>query len=134
MTRQPEPDSLELRNMQTMETLAKGFATRNVELILSMFADDAVFETASGPDPWGQRLVGHQQIRQAVERMFAWMPDMQLIDSRRTVSGDTGTADWTCIATTVKGQKIHARGCDLFQFRDGLVVRKDTYTKVVTRA
>ena len=30
-----------------------------------------------------------------------------------------------------KGQKIRVRGCDLFRFRDGKIVRKDSYWKIV---
>jgi ketosteroid isomerase-like protein len=32
-------------------------------------------------------------------------------------------------ATTTDGERLHVRGCDLWAFRDGLVVRKDSYWK-----
>jgi hypothetical protein len=33
--------------------------------------------------------------------------------------------------TTTQGERIAVRGCDLFAFRDGEVVRKDSYWKLV---
>ena len=31
--------------------------------------------------------------------------------------------------TTTDGERIEVRGCDLWEFRDGLIVRKDSYWK-----
>jgi len=32
---------------------------------------------------------------------------------------------------TTAGEAIVVRGCDLWEFRDGLIVRKDSYWKIV---
>ena len=61
------------------------------------------------------------------------MGDVQFVDASRWVAGDRGTSEWTCVGTTAKGRAIRVRGCDLFEFRDGLVTRKDSYFKKVVR-
>jgi hypothetical protein len=32
---------------------------------------------------------------------------------------------------TTEGERIEVRGCDLWEFRHGLIVRKDSYWKIV---
>jgi ketosteroid isomerase-like protein len=59
------------------------------------------------------------------------MPDVHYGDASHYVAGDTGMSKWTVTGTTATGQKIRARGCDFYTFRDGLVVVKDSYWKNV---
>jgi hypothetical protein len=35
--------------------------------------------------------------------------------------------------TTVRGDRIEVRGCDLFEFRGDKIARKDSYWKIVER-
>ena len=49
------------------------------------------------------------------------------------VDGDTGISKWTLTGTTPEGANgSKVNGCDFYTFRDGLVVRKDTYWKILT--
>lgn len=125
--------STDAANLATLERMAAGFNARDVEAILAEFAEDAVFETSQGPDPWGERFTGKAAIRQSIEAVFRTLPDVQFRDATRWVCGNRGAAEWTCTATTPKGRAMVVRGCDLFEFRDGKVVRKDTYFKQVVR-
>jgi ketosteroid isomerase-like protein len=47
------------------------------------------------------------------------------------VSGDRGVSEWTLSGTTTDGENLRLRGCDLWTFRDGRVVKKDSYWKAV---
>ena len=38
---------------------------------------------------------------------------------------------WTVTGTMASGQKVRANGCDFYTFRDGLVVKKDSYWKTI---
>jgi ketosteroid isomerase-like protein len=120
-------------NARTMERMADGFARRDVDQILDCFADDGAFELTEGPDPWGERVQGKAAIRVMLESMFKTLPDIRFADATRWVAGDRGVSEWTCIATTPKGRRLEVRGCDLFTFRDGKVLKKDSYFKKVVR-
>ena len=61
---------------------------------------------------------------------FAGIPDVHYGDAVHWVSGDRA-CQWTLTGTTVDGERIAVRGCDLWTFRDGRVVRKDSYWKIV---
>lgn len=46
-------------------------------------------------------------------------------------AADTGISKWTLTGTTHQGMRLEVRGCDFYTFRDGKVVRKDSYWKIV---
>ena len=113
-----------------LREITAGFDTHDLDRILDHFADDAVFETPRGPDPWGRRVVGRDAIRSAFADRFAGIPDVRYRDDDHFVAGDRGASEWTLSGTTVDGARIEVRGCDLWTFRDGQVVRKDSYWKI----
>jgi hypothetical protein len=91
---------------------------------MAHFADDAVFESPRGPDPWGQRFVGHDEIRNAFAGRFSGIPDVRYEDDEHFVDGDRAASEWTLSGTPTNGQRIEVRGCDLWTLRDGMVVKK----------
>jgi len=40
-------------------------------------------------------------------------------------------SQWTLTGTNKNGKKTKLRGCDLLEFRDGKIIRKDSYWKIV---
>ena len=51
-----------------IEAIAAAFDRHDLDAIMSYFADDAVFEAPRGPDPWGRRAVGHDEVRSRLRR------------------------------------------------------------------
>jgi hypothetical protein len=43
----------------------------------------------------------------------------------------TGMSKWTLTGTTREGTRREVNGCDFYTFRDGKVIRKDSYWKIV---
>jgi len=126
-------DPREARNLAAIERLSAGFARHDVDAILDCFTDDGVFDITEGPDPWGERFHGKVAIRAALETLFKVLPDVQFTEGVHWVAGDRGTSEWTCVGTTPRGRALCVRGCDLFEFRDGLITRKDSYFKKIVR-
>ncbi len=79
----------------------------------------------------GYRCVGKHEVRKGLATRFTGIPDVNYGEDRHWVSGDRGVSEWLLTGTSATGQKIRVRGCDLFEFRDGKVVRKDSYWKIV---
>jgi rhodanese-related sulfurtransferase len=52
-------------------------------------------------------------------------------EGRVVVAGDRGFAEWSFTETTTDGGHRIIRGCDLFEFRDRRISRKDAYRKVL---
>ena len=126
-------DAMERGNRAAIERLSAGFAHHDVDAILDCFAEDGIFDITEGPDPWGERFQGKTAIRAALITLFKTLPDVQFVDATTWVAGDRGTSEWTCVATTARGRQLRVRGCDLFEFRDGLITRKDSYFKKIVR-
>ena len=106
------------------------FNAHDLDQIMSYFADDCVLEMPRGPDPWGKRYVGQAAVREALASRFAGLPDVQYSEDTHFVSGDTGISKWTIRGTTASGQKIEVHGCDFYSFRNGKIVKKDSYWKL----
>ena len=118
--------------MAMIQAIAAAFDRHDLDAIMSHFADDAVFEAPRGPDPWGKRFVGRDEVRAGFAGRFAGIPDVRYRDDQHFVDGDRGASEWTLSGTTTDGQRIEVRGCDLWTFRDGKVVKKDSFWKIVT--
>ena len=108
-----------------------GFNRHDLDAIMAFFADDAVFESPRGPRPWGTRFEGKDAVRQGLAARFEGIPDVHYGEDRHFVSGARGASEWTLTGTTTDGVRLEVRGCDLWGFRDGLIVRKDSYWKLV---
>jgi ketosteroid isomerase-like protein len=105
------------------------WSRHDLEAIMSMMTPDCIFETSGGPDPWGRRYEGQVAVREAIAEIFEMLPDIRFTNARHAVCGDRGFSEYTLMATRPDGSRIEARGCDLFEFRDGKIYRKDSYRK-----
>ncbi len=116
--------------LDALRSIAKGFDTHDLDLIMAQFAEDAVFESPRGTASWGTRFAGAAAIRGAFAARLAGIPDVRYQQDDHFVDGDRGASEWTLSGTTTDGQRIEVRGCDLWTFRDGRVVKKDSYWKI----
>ncbi|TMG40826.1 MAG: nuclear transport factor 2 family protein [Chloroflexi bacterium] len=114
-----------------LRELLDAFNRHDLERIMEFFSDDATFDMPRGPHPWGARYVGKDEVRRGLATRFIGIPDVHYGEDHHWVDGDRGVSEWLLSGTTATGQKIRVRGCDLFQFREGKVIRKDSYWKIV---
>jgi ketosteroid isomerase-like protein len=114
----------------TLQEIMDAFNSHDVDAVMAFFADDATMEMPRGADPWGARFVGKAAVREGIAARFAGLPDVRYAEDRHFVCGDRGVSEWLLTGTTTAGERIAVRGCDLWEFRDGLVVRKDSYWKI----
>ena len=91
-----------------------------------------MFESPKGRDPWGRRFVGKDKIRRAFAGRFSGIPDVHYRQDTHFADGDRGASEWTLTGTTTEGERLEIRGCDLWTFCDGKVVKKDSYWKIRT--
>ncbi len=118
-------------SVETLKQLLDAFNQHKLDRIMEFFSDDATFDMPRGPRPWGARYVGSDQVRKGLATRFVGIPDVHYAADRHWVSGDRGASEWLLTGTSVAGQKIRVQGCDLFEFRDGKIIRKDSYWKLV---
>ena len=118
---------------ETLKRILEAFNRHDLDAIMEFFSDDCSFDFPKGQDPWGQRFIGKTQVREALAGRFKGIPDVHYGDDRHWVSADRGVSEWMLAGTTTSGVIVKVRGCDLWAFRNGKVVRKDSYWKIVER-
>jgi ketosteroid isomerase-like protein len=119
------------RTLDALQRVLEAFNRHDLDAIMSHFADDCVLETPRGPDPWGRRFVGKDEVRQGLAARFEGIPDVHYGDDDHFACGNRGVSEWTISGTTVEGERIEVRGCDLWTFGpDGSVTRKDSFWKI----
>ena len=121
---------------ETLKQILEAFNRHDLDAIMEFFSDDCSFDFPRGPESWGQRFIGKAQVREALAGRFKGIPDVHYGEDRHFISSDgtRGLSEWTLTGTTKAGLSIKVRGCDLWEFRDGKVSRKDSYWKIVEPA
>jgi ketosteroid isomerase-like protein len=120
-------------SLSVLKALAQAFNDHDLDRIMSFFADDAVLEMPRGPDPWGRRYVGVAAIREGLRARFTGLPDVHYGNDSHYIDGDMGISQWTVTGTTPAGERVEARGCDFYSFRDGKITKKDSFWKIVEK-
>ena len=117
----------------TLKELCEAFNAHDLDRIMTFFSDDCVLEMPRGNDPWGSRFEGNRKVREALATRFDGLPDVHYGNEEHFVDSDTetGISKWTLTGTTPEGTRKEVRGCDFYTFRDGKVVRKDSYWKTM---
>jgi hypothetical protein len=72
-------------------------------------------------------------VRSGLAGRFAGLPDVHYGQDRHWVSGERGCSEWLLTGTTIQGQRVEVRGCDLFEFEGDKIARKDSYWKLVEK-
>jgi steroid delta-isomerase-like uncharacterized protein len=115
----------------SLQAFLEAFNAHDVDAIMSFFSEDCVFDTPRGPAPGGRRLIGKEQVRAGIQSRFDGIPDIQYLDDRHWTADDRGVSEWTIRGTQTNGEHIEVRGCDLFEFADGKISRKDSFWKII---
>lgn len=116
-----------------LTALCDAFNAHDLDAIMEFFAHDCVLEMPRGPDEWGSRFEGKAEVREALAGRFEGLPDVHYGDEEHFVdaAANTGMSKWLLTGTTPDGVWKAVRGCDFYTFRDGKVIRKDSYWKIV---
>lgn len=126
-TRAPSPLTL-----QYLKDIGAAFNSRDVERIASYFHDDCIFWLALGPEFTGRSVAGKEAVRAMLAARFKVIPDMHWARLDEYLAGDSrGVTVWRVTGKSTDGSVLDYKGCDLYEFKDGLIWRKDTYWKNV---
>jgi steroid delta-isomerase-like uncharacterized protein len=114
---------------ETLQAFADAWNRHDVDTLMSFMTEDCVFESSAGSEVWGTRYVGSESVRVGFAEVWATFPDAHWSNARHFVVGDRGVSEWTFTGTRADGTRVEVHGCDLFTFRDGKIVLKNSYRK-----
>ena len=118
-------------SVETLKQFLEAFNRHDLDAIMEFFAEDCTMDTPRGPYPWGQRFTGKAQVREGCAGRFKGLPDVHYGDDRHWVCGNMGFSEWTLTGTTPLGERVDVRGTDHLEFRDGKIIRKNSFWKIV---
>lgn len=121
-------------SIDTLNAIMNAFNDHDLDAIMEFFADHSSFDSSVGPEHCGRRLVGKEAIREDLASRFAQMPDARYETDRHWIKDHLAVSEWTFTGTASNGEKLRMRGCDLWEFQDQKIVRKDAYRKNVIAA
>jgi steroid delta-isomerase-like uncharacterized protein len=102
----------------------------DLETLMSLFAEDCVFDASGGDEVCGKRYHGYQEVEEAFAEVFRSMPDARWGGGRHhALSPDYGVSEWTLTGTLPDGRRLEVNGCDFLTVRDGKIISKNSYRK-----
>jgi len=117
--------------LEILGEIGAAFARHDIDAIVNFFAEDGEFVNAIGSKPFGTRYVGHSEIRGFFEQLFEQVVDVQWEKLDARTSGEKAYTEWHRKATLKDGKKQDWLGADIYTFKNGKILKKDTYIKVV---
>jgi ketosteroid isomerase-like protein len=123
--------SLVSENLRILERLLEAFNEHDLDRIMEFFSDDCCLDMPRGSEPWGTRYIGKTAVRKGLQTRFEMLPDVYYGDARHFATEKMGVSEWLLAGTLRSGEIVQVRGCDHYEFREGKVVRKDSYWKIV---
>jgi ketosteroid isomerase-like protein len=112
-----------------LEAFCAAWNRHDIEGLMSFMTDDCVFMSSAGPDACGTRYVGRDAVRCGFVAAWEIVPDAQWSNARHVISGDRGLSEWIFSGMRRDGERIEVTGCDVFTFRGGKIVVKDSFRK-----
>ena len=112
-----------------VDSVGDAFNANDIDAVMRHFAPDAVFDHAAGPDVHGTRFEGADAIRAVFAGLFDQVSSVhwETLDCR--IAGDKAFCEYRRTATHPDGTREDFLSVDILTYRDGLIVRKDTYYK-----
>jgi ketosteroid isomerase-like protein len=120
--------------LELMKAISAAFNSRDVDRIVSFFAEDGVFCLSRGPEPVGRTLKGKSVIRKALADRFVQIPDMRWENEEYILAPDANRAIsvWTVRGKGGDGEDLNYQGCDIYTFdRNDKIAHKNTFWKIV---
>jgi ketosteroid isomerase-like protein len=115
--------------IEVLEAFAHAWNRHDVGALMGFMTEDCVFEASSGPDVCGTRYEGQEAVRKGFAGVFESFPDAQWLGARHFIVGNRGVSEWMFMGTNKDGQKVEVNGCDIFTFRTGKILVKNSYRK-----
>ena len=112
-----------------LAAFSAAFNAHDADALMVFMTADCVFEAAGGESAHGTRFVGREAVRAAFAGVWATFPDAHWGAGKHYACGARGVSEWLFTGTHREGWRIEAEGCDLFEFRDGLIAVKRAFRK-----
>ena len=117
-----------MRTEDIIREVRAAWGRADLETIMTFIAEDCVYSASVGPEP-GETFVGRDAVRAGFAKLLAHDSDGVAEPGEIRSADDWVVSTWGFRKVGPDGRPFLVRGCDLFVFRDGLIIRKDAFRK-----
>ena len=126
----PSENSTSHMTPEVLAAFSDAWTRRDLDALMSHVTDDCVYSASVGPEP-GQTWSGKEQVREGFALMLAFDTGQERHEEENPIiAGTRGAATWSFTGAGPDGKVLTTRGCDIYEFRDGKIARKDAFRKV----
>ena len=118
---------------QIMSSFLDALNRHDADAMMSHMSDDCMFETAGGPEVYGYRYLGREDVRAGYSSLWDGRPDALWVVTSLVVCGERAFSEWTVSATQPDGTRFESNGVDLFTFDEGNIAVVISYRKYRTQ-
>lgn len=122
------PTMQEQANLKLIEKFVDHWSAGELDKVLALMADDAIFAPTTGPEP-GRRYQGIAAIRAVLAPVVRKGSHISLEPTEILASDDRVVMTWTSVDADQPAATAKMFGIDLFRIVDSRIVLKDAYRK-----
>jgi ketosteroid isomerase-like protein len=115
--------------LQRLQLFSAAWTAGDLDALMSYMTDDCVYHASVGPEP-GSTYRGQDEVRRGFAAVLAYDHGRERHDGAAFISGNVGVAEWSFREKAPDGTGRLIRGCDIFEFADGKIRKKDAFRKV----
>lgn len=116
-------------SLEFLASFAEAWNRHDLDALMAHMAPECVFMASVGTAVEGTEWRGTAAVREGYASLWTNFPDAHFEVLGDFVCGDRGVSEWIFSGTRVDGVKVRARGCDVFTFRDGKILIKNSFRK-----
>ncbi len=122
---------LERVNRSVIEQMVDAFSNQDIDSIMNLFSDDAIYHDMVGSGEQGNSYLGKREIKSHFLENFKMLPQHHYEDAIVLVSGNQAHANWTLVieGRSEASPSLRVRGCDYFELEEGKVKLKTAWIK-----
>lgn len=110
-----------MEKIETVRSYWKAEGEKNLEKVLSHFAEDAKFTSPT------MKLDGRDNIRKFYQDMVDGFRSLEVTPTHWIESGDEIAVEYDCTLIRNSGEERFAKGFNLFKIREGTIVELHCY-------
>lgn len=118
---------------ELVDAIGEAFNANDIDAVMQYFAPDAIFDHAAGPEAHGLRFEGAEAIRGVFAGLFEKVESVQWETLDCAIAGPKAYCEYRRTARHKDGTTEEFLSVDILTFREGLIVKKDTYYKQRSR-
>lgn len=116
--------------LQRLQQFSAAWTAGDLDALMSYMTDDCVYYASVGPEP-GSTYRGKNEVRHGFAAVLAYDRGRERHDGTAFINGNVGVAEWSFHEMAPDGTGRLIRGCDIFEFADGKIRKKDAFRKVL---